>query len=223
MSYKIYLNSILFPVSPSLFEYTYKNNNKTILLADDSEINILKKAGLKEMYLELLLPNVSYPFANYIDSFLPADYFLEQLVTLKDEVITFTLTKDTGYQGFSTSVTIEDYTVKEDASQGNDAILSLNLKEYKNYSTAIVSTTSTDTSTTQTSRPVTTTAIYIGCNIILNGQVYRDSYGNGGGNTYTNLYGKVNFINEAGSHPYHITDLNGSWLGWVKSSCVTGV
>ena len=62
--------------------------------------------------------------------------------------------------------------------------------------------------------------ITIGCDVVLNGRVHYDSYGAKPGKTFTNYRGKVNFINKKGSHPYHVTTPDGSWLGWVTAESV---
>ena len=62
--------------------------------------------------------------------------------------------------------------------------------------------------------------ITIGATVIVNGQLHRDSYGTGPGQTESNETRKVNFINLQGSHPYHITDMDGGWRGWVTKESV---
>ena len=59
-----------------------------------------------------------------------------------------------------------------------------------------------------------------GCTVILNGRVHRDSYGSNPGKTFSNYKGKVNLINTKGTHPYHVTTPEGSWLGWVTKESV---
>ena len=65
--------------------------------------------------------------------------------------------------------------------------------------------------------------IGIGSDVIVNGRLHRDSYGSGPGQMRTNYRGKVNFINMKGSHPYHVTQPDGGWLGWVTASSVRRV
>lgn len=65
--------------------------------------------------------------------------------------------------------------------------------------------------------------ITIGCNVIANGRVHRDSYGRAPGITVTNYRGKINYINKKGSHPYHLTTPSGGWLGWMLPGCVKAV
>lgn len=73
-------------------------------------------------------------------------------------------------------------------------------------------------STTQSSKP-----IEIGSEVIVNGQLFRDSYGSGAGKTLSNYKGTVNFINTDGSHLYHIATSFGEWLGWVTAESVKAV
>lgn len=49
--------------------------------------------------------------------------------------------------------------------------------------------------------------------IILNGYLYRDSYGNGRGAKKTNYKGTITIVNAKGSKPYHIDS-----IGWVAES-----
>lgn len=71
------------------------------------------------------------------------------------------------------------------------------------------------------SAPAAPKQVTPGCDIILNGRVHRDSYGNGPGKTFSNYRGKVNFVKTDGrSHPYHVTTPSGGWLGWVVPSAI---
>lgn len=58
----------------------------------------------------------------------------------------------------------------------------------------------------------------IGDVVILNGTLYRDSYGNGAGQSRTNYKGKITHKNIKGSKPYHIDD-----LGWVSADDVKAI
>ena len=53
----------------------------------------------------------------------------------------------------------------------------------------------------------------VGDKVIFTGTLYRDSYGNGAGQSRTNLEATIYLVNEKGSHPFNIN--NG--LGWVRS------
>ena len=59
----------------------------------------------------------------------------------------------------------------------------------------------------------------VGDEVIFTGTLYRDSYGNGAGQTRKNIRAKIYLVNKNGSHPYNIN--NG--LGWVKESDLTPI
>lgn len=66
------------------------------------------------------------------------------------------------------------------------------------------------------SKPSTKLKYSKGDKVILNGYLYRDSYGNGRGSKKTNYKGVITIVNAKGSKPYHI----GS-IGWVAESDIT--
>lgn len=139
--YKFYLSNILLPVPPEKLELKIKNNNKTLDLINDGEINILKNAGLTEISFDILLPNTRYPFANYEDGYKEASYYLEEIEKLKINKSPFqfivTRTKPNNVLMFDTNmkVSIEDYTIKEEAKEGFDVSVSIKLKQYREYAT----------------------------------------------------------------------------------------
>lgn len=141
MAYFFYLGKTLCPVAPSKLELKIKGHNKTMTLVNEGEINILKKAGLTEISFDLLLPNVSYPFATYKSGFKPAKHFLDEIERLKvsDEPFQFIVTRTfpNGKMIFDTNmkVSIEDYSIKEDRKEGFDVVVSVKLKQFKSYGT----------------------------------------------------------------------------------------
>lgn len=141
MAYNFYLNKMLCPVAPSKLQIKIKNNNKTISLINEGEANILKKAGLTEISLDLLLPNVRYPFAKYKNGFKRADYFLEYIEKLKvnKKPFQFIVTRELPNRRrlFNTniSVSLEEYQISEESSAGFDVSVSIKLKQYRSFGT----------------------------------------------------------------------------------------
>ena len=139
--YNIYLDKVLCPVAPDKLQLKIANNNKTLVLINEGEINILKKAGLTEISFDLLLPNVQSPFATYTSGFKKANYYLEELERLKisQEPFKFKIIRrfPDGKMIFDTNmkVSLEDYKPVDDAKQGFDVNVSVNLKQYKDYGT----------------------------------------------------------------------------------------
>ena len=148
MAYEMYMGNILCPVTPSKIQMKIKNQNETMNLANGEEVNILKSAGLTEISYDLLLPNVLYPFAVYKSEFVGAEYFLNEFEKMKVEKKPFLYkiirTLPSGKALFNTGdkdnmlVSLEDYTIKEDAKQGFDVVVSIKLKQFRHYGTKIV-------------------------------------------------------------------------------------
>ena len=64
MAYHFYMGKMLCPIAPSKLQIKIGNKNKTMTLINEGEVNILKQVGLTEISFDMLLPNVSYPFAD---------------------------------------------------------------------------------------------------------------------------------------------------------------
>lgn len=230
MAYEFFIDKMLCPVAPSKLEIKVNGNNKKMTLINEGEINILKTAGLTDVSFDLLLPNVKYPFATYKAGFQPARFFLDKLESLKTSKKPFqfivTRTFPNGKMLFDTNmkVSLEDYTIKEDSKEGFDVVVSVKLKQYKDFGTKTCNVTFASSKPKVTAQTTTRASsggqVGIGSTVIVNGRLHRDSYGNGPGQMRTNYTGKVNFINMKGSHPYHITTPSGGWQGWVTASSV---
>ena len=145
--YYFYLDEILLPIAPKKLQVKIGNNNKTLNLINEGEINILKKSKLTEINFDALLPNVKYPFATYKDSFKNSAYFLENIEKLKtsEKPFQFIVSRKmpSGKILYDTNikVALEDYTITEEAENGFDSNVSIKLKQYKDYSTKTVQIT----------------------------------------------------------------------------------
>lgn len=138
MGYEFKLDKIILPVPPSNFQYSIKGNNKKLTSINDGEFLILKNAKLSEISFEFMLPNVRYPFAVYKNNtFKNAKFFLDEIEKLKVAKKPFNFTIDrskpngTNLYDYKEKVVIDDYTLKEGASQGLDVMVSIKLTQYK--------------------------------------------------------------------------------------------
>lgn len=138
--YYFYIDGVLLPVTPSKLNVKVKNNNKTVTLINEGEVNLLKDAGLTEIEFDALLPNHQHPFAIYEGGFQKSKYFTDKLEQLKVDKEPFQLiiTRQlpNGKLLFDTNMTVslESYTLKEDAkSYGFDVLASIKLKQYREY------------------------------------------------------------------------------------------
>lgn len=145
--YDFYLSKCLLPITPQKLQTKISNKNRTITLIDEGEINLLKTAGLTNIEFECCIPQVKYPFATYKDGFKGASYFLEYFEELKTskEPFQFIVARSlpNGKNLFSTNikVTLEDYTLTEQAKTGFDVTVKVSLKQWRGYGTKTVNIT----------------------------------------------------------------------------------
>ena len=141
MSYDLYMNGVLYPVTPAKVQVKIGNNNKTIDLINEGEVNVIKTAGLQEISFDLLLPAYNYPFAVYPNGFQSAGYYVEQLKSLKTSGATFQfilsrrLPTGNNMHNTNITVTLEDLTITDDAKEGFDSKATVKLKEYRPFGT----------------------------------------------------------------------------------------
>jgi hypothetical protein len=132
---------MLCPVSPSKIQTKVNGQNKTMTLINEGEVNILKMQGLTDISFDILLPNVQYPFAVYKSGFRNAKYFLDVLEDLKGNkkpfqfIVSRTLPNGKILFDNDMKVSLEDYTILEDAGEGFDVVVSIKLKQYREYGT----------------------------------------------------------------------------------------
>lgn len=139
MSYHCYLGKVEMPVTPSKLTIKVKGQNKSITLLNEGEINVLRSPGLTEITVPLTFPMiVSGKEKN-------PKYYLDILENLKKNKKTtqFIITR-TSPNGkkllFDTNikVSVEDYTIKENAKDGLDVSVEIQLKQYRDYSTKVL-------------------------------------------------------------------------------------
>lgn len=139
--YGFFIDGIQLPVAPPKLSTKIKNKNKTITLINEGEVNLLKTAGLTELSFDVLLPNAKYPFAVYPDGYQSAAYYLDKLEKLKVNKKPFQFivirSRPNGNLLFDTNirVTLEEYEIKEDATEGFDVFVAIQLKQYRDYGT----------------------------------------------------------------------------------------
>lgn len=137
--YQFYLGGILLPITPGSLTIKINDNDKTITMINEGEVNVLKTPGLSDITIqELLLPTQRYPFVQSEAEIRPA-YYLEkfekwkvkrkpvQFKVLRYEANTQELLWDTEMY-----VTLGPYEIKEDADKyGKDVCVKLPMKEWK--------------------------------------------------------------------------------------------
>lgn len=156
MSYYFFIDDTMLPVPPAKMTIKIKGKNKTINLINEGEVNIIKTPGLTEIAFDARLPNRNYPFANYdssltdslVSSFLgnsfsfkKASYFIDRFESAKKAQYPMRLIISRMSGAFSMLfdtnmlVTLENYSINEDADEGFDVTCPLVFKQYRPYGT----------------------------------------------------------------------------------------
>lgn len=132
MSYTCYLNGVAWP-TPEKLTVKIKGQNKTLTLLNEGEINFLRAPGLTEIVVPFTLPMLSGTRS--------PEYYLNILEKLKTNKTTawFKLVRlsPNGRSLFDTNmkVSVEDYNIVEDAKEGLDVSVDVNLKQWRSYGT----------------------------------------------------------------------------------------
>lgn len=152
--YSFFFDDMQLPVTPSKLSVKIKGNNKTLTLVNEGDINFLRSPGLTEISFEMLLPMLEqYSFAS---EYHQPDYYLGILESYMTEKKPFRFivsrVSPSGDKLYDTNikVSLEDYTVSEDATDGFDVTVSINLKQYIDYATKKVTVTKPDNSSKST-------------------------------------------------------------------------
>lgn len=164
--YHVYIDGWALPLAPTKLQLKFSNQNETINLINDGEVNIIKAPGLTDVSFDCILPALQqYPMAYYPDGFRGAAYYLDKLAELKAKKRTFTFlvvrTKQSNLL-FDTELTctLEDFAQTEDVKEGHDIVVSISLKQYRTFGTKTVkiapsTATKPATATTQAARATT--------------------------------------------------------------------
>lgn len=216
------------PVTPEEIKLQRSGNNEIVEVVGLGEINQLKKPKLSKIEIESFFP--SSKDASYVltkGKFKNADYYIktfEKIMKAKKPLRL--IVSDTR---INLMVSIESFDYWIGPGDAKDVYFKLSMLEYREHKVKEVKLVETQGAQNNKKKKKTTKepreqpskkAPYVGCKVKVNGQLHRDSYGSGGGQWLKNFEGKINFINNSGTHPYHITDMSGAWFGWVLASAV---
>jgi hypothetical protein len=125
-------------------------------------------------------------------------------------------------QNISIPVTIDKFEYKMTGGDEKVYAATLDVREWRSYAARKLPkpTPAKTVPKKAAAKPTPAKAVTIGCTVVVNGQLHRDSYGSGPGATERNQTRKVNFINKGAKCPYHVTTMDGGWRGWVEAKAV---
>lgn len=137
--YSFFLDGILLPITPGKVTLKIKGSNQTLTLANEGELNVLRAPGLTEITFDAVLPMLN--FYSFSRSYFDPTYYLNRFERLMTEKrpCRFLIVRRVpdGARMFDTNmkVSLESYTITENASNGPDVTVSLTLKQYVAYAT----------------------------------------------------------------------------------------
>jgi len=139
MSYRVFIDGLLMPVTPSRILVRHRGKNQRTALLDGGEFTHLRQGEGAEIDLTLCLPRRVYPFARYERGFVAPEVFLERFLMLRQERKPFRFIcariAPNGRRLSDTNlrVSLEGLEVKECAEGGDDVTVQITLREYQEY------------------------------------------------------------------------------------------
>ena len=144
--YYVYVADAQLPVAPEKISVKINNANKTITLVNEGEINFLRDPKLTDIEFKALIPTINHTFLRYCGGQASSDILsvLEEQKEKKEPfqfIVVRQLPDGTPLSNTNMTVSLESYTIEEDAKQGFDYVISVKLKQYKDYETKTVKVT----------------------------------------------------------------------------------
>lgn len=170
----VFIGPVLLPITPAKIEEVTPGGNETVRLVNDGEINIRHSPGLKSYTFDVILPTShSYPFQIYSLAGMEATAFKIYFEQIFERKIPFPFIQVSWGGSLAANVvgllsiafsntlcTIEEMSDLRDADNGQDKIISLSLKEYRDYGTRYVKEASTDSKGNVTYKVTNQTSSY---------------------------------------------------------------
>lgn len=163
--YDFYLDRCMLPVTPGRLQVSIKNENRTIKLINEGQVNLLKAAGLTDIEFECMIPQEEYPFAVYPSGFRSASWYLEYFERLKTRqrpfqfIVVRRMPDGSPLYGTNIKVAMEDYRITEDAENAFDLLVKIKLRQYREYGTKSVTVKGAVTDTAPNTAGVYTVSV----------------------------------------------------------------
>ena len=153
---------LTFPITPGELSIKIGSNNEVVTLIDEGDVNILKSPSLTEVEFDARFPMRNYPYAREVSNF---ETYFKKFEELKEKKKSFRFivarTTPAGKRTWDTNllVSLEDFELNESSDEGDDVIITFNLKQYKEYGVKTIKIPTTAASTnSQNNKQTTSTA-----------------------------------------------------------------
>lgn len=212
--------TVYLPVNPHKLEVKVSGKNSTLNIINLGDTSILKTPGLKEISFETFIPTQNS--GSYIEPDVPvfaADFYKNFFEAIKNqkEHINFAVTG----LNVAMPMSVEDFDYWWEGGDP-DMHFKISLKEYRQsvIKVTTIGSSSVTPTTNNTARTNTAKVPVIKSKVLVNGRLYRDSYGNGPGVVEKGAIRLISHISKGRKCPYHVTTLEGGWRGWVTADSV---
>lgn len=208
------------PITPGEISVKVGSNNKVITLISEGDINILKSPSLAEIEFEARFPMRKYPFSRDPLNF---EAYYEKFMDLKNNkrpfrfiVVRNTNSANQSY-GINYLVSLEDISLVEDANEGDDVLVTFNLKQYKEYGVKTLPNNYLKTTTSTSNKPRSNegkgakSSVYTVKSGDCLWNIAKAAYGNGA--KYTTIYNTNKSAIEADAKKHgKASSSNGHWI-----------
>lgn len=212
---------LTFPITPSELTINVGSNNKVINLINEGDVNILKSPSLIEVEFKARFPMRKYPYSRKVSGF---QTYHDVFKKLKEEKKSFRFivarSTPNGSRTWDTniSMSLESYEIYESADEGDDVIITFELKQYKDYGVKTLKTTSSSKSNTtstsnknRTSKSTTSSSTYVVKKGDCLWNIAKKFYGNG--SKYTKIYNANKSVIESTAKKHgKKSSSNGHWI-----------
>lgn len=136
-SYKVYLDKLLLPITPEKLDLKTDRRNTTAVLINEGQINQLKEPGLQSISFSFVLPAQPYHFIE--GKFRPQKVYLDWLEQAQKnkQVFQFIVYRHSS-RHTNIKVSLENFSYSDDADEGMDVVVDIELKQYRPYGTQTV-------------------------------------------------------------------------------------
>ena len=147
---------LTFPITPGALSIKVGSNNKVITMINEGDINILKSPSLVEVSFEARFPMRKYPYSREVSDF---QTYFDKFKELKEKKKSFRFkvvrATPSAKRLWDTDllVALEDFTITEDANEGDDVLIEFKLKQYKEYGVKILPNSTEKTTTSTSEQP----------------------------------------------------------------------
>lgn len=211
--------TIELPVNPAEVTVKRESDDKSETVIKLGEVNLLGEDKLQEISIESSLPMdpKEAHYASAVEFLNSAQDYIDWIENARKSKKPIRLVISTTKISLKSTIASFEYGMKN--GYDGEYIYTLSLKEFRPFEAKKIGIKQQPEKTVE-ERPSPPVKVGIGSVVVVNGQLHRDSQGNGPGLTEQNAKRKISLVVPGATCPYHVTTLDGGARGWVKESDV---